>query len=81
MTEASARPAPSPEEVFAVLNEAQHRLDQASKAFNAFMALLPGEHESDIDHEQLYWLLNPIRCEVSAALDELQTVSPNHQPQ
>jgi len=63
------------------LVEAQDRLSQASKAFNAFMCLLIGEHPNDVDLEQMYWLLQPIQIEMNASLDALlpleRVMSPN----
>ena len=54
------------------LVEAQDRLSQASKAFNAFMSLLIGENNPNIiDPEDLFWLLHPIQAEMTASLDAL----------
>lgn len=53
------------------LSEAQDRLSQSSNAFNAFMCLLVGDHPNDVDLEQLYWLLQPIRCNINDALEAL----------
>jgi hypothetical protein len=65
------------------LVEAQDRLSQASKAFNAFMSLLIGENNPNIiDPEELFWLLHPIQAEMTASLDALRpledVMSPTH---
>lgn len=80
MTKAFVRPEPpKPEEIAAVVSGAADRLSLASKAINGFYTLLCGYDDmAALKAEQLACLLEPIRMEVDAALDELHcvTVSP-----
>lgn len=52
------------------VKEAQSRLSNASHAFNALMALLAAGGEM-LKPEDLFWLIQPIKGDVDAALDEL----------
>lgn len=75
MSEASARPAPQPEEVFAVLNEAIDRLSLARRALAGFLDLLNGyDNMGALRAERLSCLIAPHVAEVDAALDELHSI-------
>lgn len=57
------------------INEATDRLSQASNALDGFVFLLCGyDNKAAIKSGQLACLLEPIRMEVAAALDELRSV-------
>lgn len=64
-----AIPSPTP------LNEASDRLEQANDALNGFILLLCGYNDKSlIPATHLASLLEPIRMEVAAALDELNSI-------
>lgn len=57
------------------INEATDRLSQASSALDGFVFLLCGyDNMAALKAGQLACLLEPIRMEVAAALDELRTI-------
>lgn len=57
------------------INEAADRLSQASNALDGFVFLLCGYDDmAALKAVQLACLLEPIRMEVAAALDELRSV-------
>jgi hypothetical protein len=57
------------------LNEAHDRLSLASKALDGFYGLLCGyDNGAALQAEQLACLIEPIRMEVAAALDELEQI-------
>lgn len=67
---------PKPEEIAIIVNGAADRLSTASKAINGFYNLLCGYDDmAALKAEQLACLLEPIRMEVDAALDELHCVT------
>ena len=57
------------------VNEATDRLSQASNALDGFVILLCGYDDmAPLKAEQLACLLEPVRGEVAAALDELRSM-------